>query len=661
MGKIEFIVRKDKVHHFLYMSILMMIWAVGPLKGQNSARVDSLNERSAYFRDVDMDSSFLFGKQALDLSRQLGLKDKELTALYNLCNTCFHQHDFKKSAIYCRQVIEFEGVNKNSVSDAFIWDGLSNINLGFFNKALESFLQYVEIPEIINYDISLADGLSNIGLAYLNEGNITKAASYYRSAMRIHERINHPYGLGYIYQNYGRVLTQMSKYDSAKFYFDAALIIADKMENQNIKYWVYTGIVNLPQLNNVERKAYWVEALKVAVATDMGHEIGAANYSIGTLLLEADSLDESLNYFNDAINFGKKMGDYGMVLSVYNRLASAMVEAKRIEESQGFIEKYEQLNDSLSNHKSDYVVGVLKAQNSLAEERDIDQIKDKLAASEAEVNQNQLLLYAVIAGLFLIGIILVMYIRWNRVMSKANQKLLLVNNKLDAAMKEKDLLTGMIVHDIRSPFNNIEALMQLFKMSGEVNEDQKQIMTTMLGVVEDSKTLTNDLLEINKIEAGQIEIRKDSIIVEKFVTELLVQFELAAHKKDIELVKSIDLDSSTIISSSMIVKRIFENLISNAIKYSDKGGKVIVDVSVKESSLLFNIKDNGQGISLEEQELLFKKFGRASSKPSGKESSTGLGLYIVDQMINNLNGQITLKSELGKGAEFKVEIPIQEK
>ncbi|MGL1889671.1 MAG: tetratricopeptide repeat-containing sensor histidine kinase [Reichenbachiella sp.] len=638
---------------------LFFIWVVAlSSQAQVVNLIDSLNEQSIYYHGIDLDTAFILGEQALQLSRKNELKDKEFASLFNLCNTCFHRDSFVDAAKYCNEVISFKGINKNSIANAYVWHGLANVNLGYYNEAISSFLKYVEIPEIVNDNQLLADGLSNLGLSYLNDRNIPKAAEYYRSAIRIHENINHPFGLAYIYQNYGRVMSGMSKYDSAKYYFDAALDIATKMENDKIKHWVYFSLVDLPQISQEERMKYWHMALDIAVKLNMGHEIASTNFSIGSSLLQSGNDIESLVYFDNAIKYGKKMGDFELVLKIYNLLASELINVNKVEESKYYIRAYDLLKDSLSIHDNGYLEGILGAQGLLTEEREIEHVKDKLAVSQAVLLQNRTILIGAIAGIVLISIILILYVRSNRIKTKSNLALRVLNEKLDLSMKDKDILTGMIVHDIRSPFNQIESLVQLLQLDDEVNDNQKQIMGTMLTVINDSKVLTNDLLEINRIESGRILVKKESVLIINFVESFLIHLKDQAKRKDIELNVNFDLEREDMATQKSILQRVIENLISNAIKYTPSGGKVDLQIELRAHIFTVTVKDNGPGIPEAEQEILFKKFGRTSVRPSGGESSNGLGLYIVDTLTESLNGKISFISKLGEGSKFTVEIPV---
>ena len=645
----------NKVARFFFI-VVCVFGLYSTSHAQYSEQIDSLNELSISYRDINSDTALLLGKKSLALSRQYNLKEQEFISLANLCFTCYENQSFNEAIQYCNEAILFEGVDENRKTEPYIWHGMSNVHLGFYNEAISSFLTYVETASVQGNNLLLADGLGNLGLAYLNDGNTTKSAEYYRAAFKVHNEIEYPIGLAYAYQNYARVMMAMSKFDSAQYYFDNALSLADRIGNDNVKYWVYAYMEFMPQYSIEHRIDIKRKALAIAIEQNLGHEIGAMNFGLAELLIETEQMDEAVFHCEEALNYGEKMENYGLVLRAYNLLANAMANLGRIEESRLYLGRYQVLKDRLSEEDINAFEAIMGANELVTQERDIEQIKDKLAASQAVNRQNQILLIAVIIFSLLIGIILFLTIKAYKVKAKTNEDLKYLNERLDASMKEKDLLTGMIIHDIRSPFNKIEALMQLLQMDREAN--QKEIMNTMTGVIKDSRVLTNDLMEMSKIDAGKLEKSYEPIKVETFLNDLLLQFENAAEKKKIKFLKKFDLKIESIVSSKNILQRIIENLVSNAIKYAPIEGNVQVNAKLDERKLTFVVKDNGPGIPENEQNLLFKKFGRGSARPTANEPSTGLGLFIVDKMCQNLKGEISLFSSAGKGAEFRVDIPV---
>ncbi len=640
--------------------LLLLISGQLTSEGQVISTIDSLNHLSEKIRKEKPDSAFLLAQQALKLSRENGLTDREFNSLNTLCHTCYYNQRFEESVKYCGEVIEFANIEENRKVPAFIHHGLSNVHLGLYNDAISSFLTYSEIG-LRNNDMALyAGGLANLGLAYLNDGNLMKAAEYFRAFLRVQRNFSKADMNGYAYQNYARVMMALGKNDSAKYYFDLALQIADIQNNTNITYWVYAYKAELPDISLSEKINLKEKALSMAYKQNLPYEIMDMHFGLAQLLLKKKDFENSVFHSTKVINQREGIKNYKQVLESYKLLAQAMVYLGRYEESRDHLSKYEMLKDSLANNDVASYESIMGAYELTTQEREVEQIKDKLLVSQAVNKQIKIVVVAAIIFILLIGWILMITVKASRAKSKNNRNLRLLNEKLDAAIKEKDTLTGMIVHDIRSPFNKIEALMQLFQMDEEVSPNQKEIMDTMLGVVEDSRVLTNDLLEVNKLEAGKLEAEREKVEIRELIDGLLLPILNSARNKQIDLISTYNLEAEVIPISKMHLQRIIENLVSNAIKYTPVGGKVELVISSSAEIMTIIVRDNGPGIPKDEQALLFRKFGRASTKPTGDESSTGLGLYIVDRMCALLSGKVSLNSEKGQGAEFIVKIPVVE-
>ena len=110
-------------------------------------------------------------------------------------------------------------------------------------------------------------------------------------------------------------------------------------------------------------------------------------------------------------------------------------------------------------------------------------------------------------------------------------------------------------------------------------------------------------------------------------------------------------------SDAVASKQIFDNLISNAVKFAPINSSVNITLSQTNNSILFSVKDNGPGLTEKDKKSLFKRFSKLSAKPTGGEHSTGLGLSIVKKLVEKLRGKVWCESEFGAGAEFIVELP----
>ncbi|MEP2026368.1 MAG: HAMP domain-containing sensor histidine kinase [Reichenbachiella sp.] len=231
--------------------------------------------------------------------------------------------------------------------------------------------------------------------------------------------------------------------------------------------------------------------------------------------------------------------------------------------------------------------------------------------------------------------------------------------KLSDVNREKDGIISIVAHDLRTPLNNIEGLIQLVSMDDNLNEDQKDYITKIRTVVKHGNEMIRDLLDINQAKNQKPELKITTIDLAEFITNWKVNFEKSLVAKKQELIINGDYEQLKLQTDSGLLSRILDNLMSNAIKFSEKGTSIHININSEDEKLLLSIKDEGPGISPEDQQKMFKPFTRLSATPTGGEPSNGLGLSIIKSLCQQLGGRIKVESELGKGTTFIVSIPMQ--
>jgi signal transduction histidine kinase len=169
-------------------------------------------------------------------------------------------------------------------------------------------------------------------------------------------------------------------------------------------------------------------------------------------------------------------------------------------------------------------------------------------------------------------------------------------------------------------------------------------------------TMIANLLDINRIDRGEVLFHKEPVAVKALLMRLEQGFSAHAKKKGIPLeVSGQDVELHTDYAN---LSRILENLISNALKFSASGQPVELKTTLDNQHITFSVIDHGPGIAPMEIPLLFKKFSRLANRPTGGEGSSGLGLAIVKELTELAGGSLTVESTQGKGSTFSIRLPI---
>jgi signal transduction histidine kinase len=226
------------------------------------------------------------------------------------------------------------------------------------------------------------------------------------------------------------------------------------------------------------------------------------------------------------------------------------------------------------------------------------------------------------------------------------------NIYLEEVNREKDGLIAIVAHDLRAPFNRVKGLVALLN-SNLSTEEKHEVFNKLSNSTAEGLALIKDILYLNAVE-GEADASENTMInVRSLIKEFLQPLQESAKSKNIDLCLTIDGDPQ-LFTSAISLKRILDNLITNAIKFSNPGSVVLVTVKESNDILRISVRDNGPGFTPEDQKRLFKKFQRLSAKPTAGETSNGLGLAIVKLLVDQLSGNISLDSTPGQGTQFNI-------
>ncbi|HEY9694095.1 MAG TPA: ATP-binding protein [Oculatellaceae cyanobacterium] len=235
-----------------------------------------------------------------------------------------------------------------------------------------------------------------------------------------------------------------------------------------------------------------------------------------------------------------------------------------------------------------------------------------------------------------------------------------INNTLQREKELNELKSSFISmtsHEFRTPLSTVLLSAEMLEhYTDKLSPDKKQKLFQQIGSgISRMIQLLDDVLSINKADAGKIEFNPVSLNLEDLCQELLAEMQLTAGDKH-TIVFMMCGDCSNAVIDEALLRHILTNLLSNAIKYSPQGGKINFQLSCHNFEATFLIQDSGIGIPVEDQKRLFESFHRA--KNVGNIKGTGLGLSIVKRMVDLHQGTITVESEVGVGTKFIVTVPL---
>ncbi|MDB5169374.1 MAG: hypothetical protein JWO41_730 [Candidatus Saccharibacteria bacterium] len=224
----------------------------------------------------------------------------------------------------------------------------------------------------------------------------------------------------------------------------------------------------------------------------------------------------------------------------------------------------------------------------------------------------------------------------------------------------KSEFISLASHQLRTPLSSIKTYshMLLDGYMGEMTPAQKKSLRTIIGASNRMNELISTLLNITRIESGRIAVTPKNLRVERVADEVIKELALLAADRNI----SVDLIAKnkqgyTVKTDTLILKEIITNLVSNAIKYTPVDGTVTIHISTRGDKLQVSVSDTGWGIPQYAHDQVFTKFFRASNVVKRETAGTGLGLYLVKGLLENLGGRIWFTSIEGKGTTFYFTLP----
>lgn len=238
-------------------------------------------------------------------------------------------------------------------------------------------------------------------------------------------------------------------------------------------------------------------------------------------------------------------------------------------------------------------------------------------------------------------------------LSNSRSQIIDYNKKLLELNREKDGMLGIVAHDLRSPFNHIKGLINLMGLGAITKSEQQDLVDRINYSIEQANLLISDLLDLNNFQQDVFKLKPGRINLSDFLLKLNANFKKLASEKQQRL-NCIDTVKSEVITDEFLLTRIMENLLSNAIKFSPPKTSINVGINQEGDTFIISIKDEGPGFTEDDKAKVFGKFQKLSAKPTGGEGSTGLGLSIVKNLVDKLQGSVELISKRGQGSEFVI-------
>ncbi len=257
-----------------------------------------------------------------------------------------------------------------------------------------------------------------------------------------------------------------------------------------------------------------------------------------------------------------------------------------------------------------------------------------------------------------------------RIIQRADQRILAQRRSLQstvADLKEaeqgREDLTNMIVHDLRSPLSAIHTSLQLLERTAgtDLSERQTRPLTRALDASVNMSKMISDMLNVSKLERGQLELLHSDVHVQDLLSDRIYTFEAQAQKagKQLRQICDITAEHDSVYADGDLIRRVLDNLISNALRYTRCNGTITITATAQANQMQFQVADTGAGISPEQLPNVFKKFSQVSTDDIQRRKGLGLGLAFCKLAVEAHGGRIWVNSIMDVGTTFTFTIPYQ--
>lgn len=626
------------------------------------------NDRIAYYlaedyRFINADSASHY---ALLAEKWAGNNPKKLSIIYQLLgNIKKLSADYSDSEKYFKLAIQKAKIAKNVPQEVAALNdyGIMLENRSQYTEALNLYMQALKLSEKQNDLIGAANAQLNIGFVHLSQDEDDQAYNWFKKSLATSIKGKYTKGEAWNYSNIAIVLDRKGKYkESRKYYWKGASFV-DKEKNKHEFSRIYFNIANTYKSERRYKEAisYFMKSLELKRLFNDPFDLSSTLSKLSVCCRNTNELQKAIAYAEESLAMAKKAESADLEISALMALSDAYEAIGNYKKALSFERQIPDLQDALYNEeKLEKRTEMIAKYESEKKAQENKLLKQQAELTSTQLHKKNLTIFSFILCTILILIILTAV--YNRSRRKGKLNALLIKQKteietknslLEEAISEKNNLMNIVAHDLRAPLDKVKGLSDLMRDEENNTETQRECLELITVVTEQGRRLIDDLLTISKAETTNFHVEKAAFQVQPFLHNLYHSYQAQAQEKSISLIFP-DSSDATVYTDADKLQRILDNLISNALKFSPAGKRIWIEFTDQANHCVFSVRDEGPGISADDQAKLFRKFQKLTARPTNGESSTGLGLAIVKQLAEHLNGTIEVSSSLGVGTTFSI-------
>jgi len=686
----------------------------------DSTKVNILNQIGHEYLYSDFDTAIYYTQQFLYLSERIGFKKGIGDAYNNMGIINNNIGNYLLALEYYQKALKiYEEIScRKGMGNSNSGIGLLYYKQGNYAEALKYCLIALKMQEEIGDKQGLGNSYTDLANIYEVQDNYSEALRKNFSALKIQEEIGDKNGMARSYLNIAYEYNHQGKYYNAIKNIMSCLKISEEIGNKQRvgDSYFYLGGIYKAQKNYSEALKNHLLSLKIKKEIRAkGINVSASYCGIGEIYETQGNLNEALKYVKKGLALSLESGAKEQIQAAYEELAviNAKLQNYRVAYDNEVL--FKQYHDSLFNTENEKKLTSLQMKYDFDKKEQADSIQH---ASENKINLLNLhkqVAYTRIgvAGFILVVLLLFFVFRNYTNQRKATAQMAIARQRAEQSEKFKEQFLANMSHEIRTPMNAVMGMTNLV-LDSPLNEKQRFYLE---GVRKSSETLLriiNDILDLSKIEAGKMEMENIDFSLPEVLDQVKQTLQHKAEEKGLQLIVDIDHQVPEVLMGDPVrLNQILMNLAGNAIKFTERGSVTISvggqqsAVSSRQSAvsgwqpevgsrqqaidsqqlpvaiqqpevgsqqatddgprsaagspvpLKFSVTDTGIGIPEDKLQTVFESFSQAKASDTRRFGGTGLGLTISKQLVELMDGKISVESREGSGTTFSFEITCQ--
>lgn len=644
----------------------------------DTTRIDALTQLSDLYAFSDFSKSIAYTSKAIELADKIKDYARKQRAAQKLALNYYFKGDFINALKYESTGLQAAISAKDSVAIATAHNNIGNYyyELGEYDEAyyfLNSAFKVLKKSSRKNSDsLTATIALHNLGRVFKELGQYEVALKQLKVSREVSKMIGDEEGEPYSLDEIGDVKLRMGEYDSALFYLNLSVAEANKLlsnggsitlrEDQS-KTFLKLAKAYLGKKDYSRALAYYDSTLNLH--NQAANKFGIAEVELGkaNVYQQQGKTDDALSYATRALNMAKEIKARILEISCYKLLASIWETKGDHRKALSCFKQFHVLEDSLFSNEIQQKI--LRDQVGFETETLDDKITALTMQEEdrlSRLKKSEFISNILVVMVALSAILLVTVYRSGQRRKQINLLLLQHQEEMQKRSEEleqlnevKDKFFSIISHDLRSPINALAGLMDLLDKGAIAPDELPVAVKELKSRFNHTRALMNNLLDWTVLQMDKMHLQASNVQLKKIVDENIELLGSIQNKK-VSMINRVP-ETAVGYADSNTINLVIRNLITNAIKFTNDGGEIVVAAEEKGNELLVSVKDNGIGMPEETQKKLFDKVNPYSTRGTANEKGTGLGLILCKEFVEKNGGRIWVESTEGKGSTFWFTLP----